>query len=108
MRKGPRRAEQLLGNDKLNIAWWHCGVMSSTPCRPGVGSPTPNGPVADRKLTYSWLYGDAIPAKSPRTLRDSRTWITPTILRRHAGIARICDHVMYTSIMLMRLIDSGR
>lgn len=56
---------------------------------------------------YAWLYGDVIHAKSPRSpvIRDLD--IDQRYYAAAPGIARICDRVIYTQMMIKGLIDKG-
>ena len=56
---------------------------------------------------YSWLYGDVIHANSPRSPAIRELSIDQRYYAAAPGIARICDRVIYTHIMLMGLIDKG-
>ena len=67
----------------------------------------PSGTVTDRKLMYSWLYGDVIHAKSPRSTAIRDLDINQRYYAAAPGIARICDRVIYTHIMLMGLIEKA-
>jgi hypothetical protein len=71
--------EQLVGTDKLNeeidLVWWHGYwrfVIDANLAAQAYWVMTPSGTTTDRKLMYSWLYGDVIHAKSPRSpaIRD--------------------------------------
>lgn len=97
-------------NDEIDIDWWKGYWQHAIDGNLGAQAfwvATPSGKITDRKLMYAWLYGDVIHAKSPRAgvIRD-----LDIDDRYHAaapGIARICDCVIYTSIMLQGLIDKG-
>ena len=56
---------------------------------------------------YSWLYGDVIHAKSPRSPAIRDLDIDQRYYAAAPGIARICDRVIYTHIMLTGLIEKG-
>ena len=106
--------EQLVGthalNEEIDLDWWRNywrAVIDANLDAQAYWVATPSGTVTDRKLMYSWLYGDVIHAKSPRSpvIRDLR--IDQRYFAAAPGIARICDRVIYTHIMLMGLIDKG-
>jgi hypothetical protein len=106
--------ESLIGAEKLteeiDLAWWRGywrEVIDANLDAQAYWVATPSGTITDRKLMYAWLYGDVIHAKSPRSpvIRD-----LDIDQRYHAaapGIARICDRVIYTQIMVEGLIDKG-
>ncbi|MGV0656415.1 hypothetical protein ABQE48_21370 [Mycolicibacterium thermoresistibile] len=106
--------EQLIGTDALNeeidLAWWRNywrEVIDANLAAQAYWVATPSGNTTDRKLMYAWLYGDVIHAKSPRSpvIRDLS--IDQRYYAAAPGIARICDRVIYTHIMLMDLIEKG-
>ncbi|MEZ0355441.1 hypothetical protein [Mycobacterium sp. SA01] len=106
--------EQLVGtdtlDDEIDLQWWRDywqDVIDGNLAAQAYWVATPSGTVTDRKLMYSWLYGDVIHAKSPRSpvIRDLS--IDERYYAAAPGIARICDRVIYTHIMLMGLIDKG-
>lgn len=106
--------EQLAGTDKLDeeidLAWWHGywrEVIDANLSAQAYFVVTPSGETTDRKLMYAWLYGDVIHAKSPRSpvIRDLS--IDERYYAAAPGIARICDRVIYTQLMLRALIDKG-
>ncbi|ORW32254.1 hypothetical protein AWB91_12415 [Mycobacterium paraense] len=106
--------EQLIGTDKLNeeidLAWWHQywrEVIDANLNAQAYLVMTNNGQTTDRKLMYAWLYGDVIHAKSPKSpvIRDLS--IAQRYYAAAPGIARICDRVIYTQLMLKELIDKG-
>jgi hypothetical protein len=67
---------------------------------------TKSGSITDRKLMY-WRYGDVIHAQSPNSpvIRDLS--IHQRYYAAAPGIARICDRVIYTQIMIRVLFDQG-
>jgi hypothetical protein len=106
--------EAVVGTDKLNeeidLAWWHNywrEVVDANLDAQAYWVATRSGKVNDRKLMYAWLYGDVIHAQTPRSpvIRDL------DIDRRYyaaaPGIARICDRVVYTQLMITGLIEKG-
>lgn len=106
--------EQLVGadalNDEIDIDWWRTywrSVIDASLAAQAYWVATPSGTITDRKLMYAWLYGDVIHAKSPRSpvIRDLD--VDERYYAAAPGIARICDRVIYTHIMLMSLIDKG-
>jgi hypothetical protein len=106
--------EVLVGADKLNeeidLAWWHRSwriVLDANLGAQAYSVATPSGATTDRKLMYAWLYGDIIHAQSPRSpvIRDLD--IDQRYYAAASGIARICNCVIYTHIMLMGLIEKG-
>jgi hypothetical protein len=106
--------EEVVGSDKLNeeidLAWWHHywhEVIDANLDAQAYWVATPSGKITDRKLMYAWLYGDVIHAKSPRSpvIRDLD--IDHRYYAAAPGIARICDRVIYTQIMINELIDKG-
>lgn len=106
--------EQLVGTDKLNEeidrAWWHGywrHVIDANLAAQAYWVATPSGTTTDRKLMYSWFYGDVIHANSPRSPAIRDLGIDQRYYAAAPGIARICDRVIYTHIMLMGLIDKG-
>lgn len=106
--------EQLVGTEKLNeeidLAWWHGywrRVLDANLAAQAYWVATPSGTTTDRKLMYSWLYGDVIHANSPRSPAIRELSIDQRYYAAAPGIARICDRVIYTHIMLMGLIDKG-
>jgi hypothetical protein len=106
--------EQLVGTDKINeeidLAWWHGywrHVIDANLAAQAYWVMTPSGTTTDRKLMYAWLYGDVIHAKSPRSLAIRDLSIDQRYYAAAPGIARICDRVIYTHIMLTALIDKG-
>jgi hypothetical protein len=106
--------EQLVGTDKLNEeidpAWWHRywrEVIDANLAAQAYWVATPSGTVTDRKLMYAWLYGDVIHAKSPRSPAIRDLSIDQRYYAAAPGIARVCDRVIYTNIMLTGLIDKG-
>ncbi|MCA2321562.1 hypothetical protein JF732_14765 [Mycobacterium intracellulare] len=106
--------EQLVGTDTLNeeidLAWWHHywrEVIDANLAAQAYWVMTPSGTTTDRKLMYSWLYGDVIHAKSPRSPAIRDLSIDQRYYAAAPGIARICDRVIYTYIMLTGLIDKG-
>jgi hypothetical protein len=106
--------EQLVGTDRLNdeidLAWWHGywrHVIDANLAAQAYWVMTPSGTTTDRKLMYAWLYGDVIHAKSPRSAAIRDLDIDQRYYAAAPGIARICDRVIYTHIMLMGLIDKG-
>jgi hypothetical protein len=71
--------EQLVGtdtfNEEIDLAWWQDywrHVIDASLAAQAYWVATPSGTTTDRKLMYSWLYGDVIHAKSPRSpaIRD--------------------------------------
>jgi hypothetical protein len=56
---------------------------------------------------YAWLYGDVIHAQSPRSSVIHDLDIDQRYYAAAPGIARICDRVIYTQIMIRGLIDKG-
>src|SRR5258708_23948435 len=56
---------------------------------------------------YAWLYVDVIHAKSPRSPVIRAPDIDQRFYAAAPGIARICDRVIYTQIMIKELIDKG-
>jgi hypothetical protein len=106
--------EELIGTDKLNeeidLAWWHSYWREVIDANLGAQAywvATASGSITDRKLMYAWLYGDVVHAKSPKApvIRD-----LDINQRYHAaapGVARICDRVIYTQLMIKALIDKG-
>jgi hypothetical protein len=106
--------EQLVGSETLNeeidLAWWRDywrAVIDANLEAQAYLVATPSGTVTDRKLMYSWLYGDVIHAKSPRSPAIRDLDINQRYYAAAPGIARICDRVIYTQIMLKDLIDNG-
>lgn len=106
--------EQLVGtealNDEIDLAWWHRSwraVIDANLAAQAYWVATPSGTTTDRKLMNAWLYGDVIHAQSRRSpvIRDLS--IDQRYYAAAPGIARICDRVIYTHIMLMGLIDKG-
>jgi len=104
--------EELIGAAKLNneidLAWWHGywrEVIDANLDAQAYWVATPSGTITDRKLMYAWLYGDVIHARSPRSpvIRDLN--IDQRYYAAAPGIARICDRVIYTQIMIKGLID---
>lgn len=97
-------------NDEIDINWWKSYWHHAIDGNLGPQAywvATPSGTVTDRKLMYAWLYGDVIHAKSPRAgvIRDLD--IDQRYYAAAPGIARICDRVIYTNIMLTGLIEKG-
>lgn len=97
-------------NDEIDLAWWHGywqSVIDANLPAQAYWVAAPSGTTTDRKLMYAWLYGDVIHAKSPRSpvIRDLS--IDQRYYAAAPGIARICDRVIYTHIMLMGLIEKG-
>lgn len=106
--------EQLVGtdtlNDEIDLRWWRDywqDVIDGNLAAQAYWVATPSGTVTDRKLMYAWLYGDVIYAKSPRSPVVRDLSIDERYYAAAPGIARICDRVIYTHIMLMELIDKG-
>lgn len=106
--------EQLVGadalNDEIDLDWWKGYWRHAIDGNLGAQAywvATPSGKVTDRKLMYAWLYGDVIHAKSPRSgvIRDLD--IDQRYYAAAPGVARICDRVIYTSIMLKGLVDKS-
>ncbi|GCA97396.1 hypothetical protein [Mycolicibacterium sp. NCC-Tsukiji] len=106
--------EQLVGtealNEEIDLAWWRDywrAVIDANLAAQAYWVATPSGTTTDRKLMYAWLYGDVIHAQSPRSpvIRDLS--LDQRYYAAAPGIARICDRVIYTHIMLMGLIDKG-
>ena len=106
--------EQLVGtealNEEIDLAWWRDywrAVIDANLAAQAYWVATPSGTTTDRKLMYAWLYGDVIHAQSPRSpvIRDLS--IDQRYYAAAPGIARICDRVIYTHIMLTGLIDKG-
>ncbi|WP_082902127.1 hypothetical protein [Mycobacterium adipatum] len=106
--------EQLVGadalNDEIDLDWWKGYWRHAIDGNLGAQAywvATPSGTVTDRKLMYAWLYGDVIHAKSPRSAVIRDLDIDQRYYAAAPGIARICDRVIYTSIMLKGLVDRG-
>lgn len=106
--------ERLVGtetlNEEIDLAWWHDywrAVIDANLEAQAYWVATPSGTTTDRKLMYSWLYGDVIHAKSPRSPAIRDLDIDQRYYAAAPGIARICDRVIYTQIMLKGLIDKG-
>ncbi|OBF56734.1 hypothetical protein A5756_10610 [Mycobacterium sp. 852002-53434_SCH5985345] len=106
--------EQLVGTETLNaeidLGWWRDywrAVIDANLAAQAYWVATPSGTTTDRKLMYSWLYGDVIHAKSPRSRAIRDLDIDQRYYAAAPGIARICDRVIYTQIMLKGLIDKG-
>jgi hypothetical protein len=107
--------EQLVGtetlNEEIDLTWWRDywrAVIDANLAAQAYWVATPSGTTTDRKLMYTWLYGDVIHAKSPShrpAIRDLD--IDQRYYAAAPGIARICDRVIYTHIMLTGLIDKG-
>jgi hypothetical protein len=105
--------ERLVGaelNEEIDLAWWHGywrEVIDANLDAQAYWIATPSGTITDRKLMYAWLYGDVIHARSPRSpvIRDLD--IDQRYCAAAPGIARICDRVIYTQIMVEGLIDKG-
>ncbi|MFV8050376.1 hypothetical protein [Mycobacterium sp. 48b] len=106
--------EELVGTDTLNEeidpAWWRqywAQVVDANLEAQAYWVETPNGRITDRKLMYAWLYGDVIHAKARRSpvIRDLD--INQRYYAAAPGIARICDRVIFTQIMIDGLIEKG-
>lgn len=106
--------EAVVGTDKLDeeidLAWWHDywhKVIDANLEAQAYWVAPPSGKTTDRKLMYAWLYGDVIHAKSPKSpvIRDLS--IDQRYYAAAPGIARICDRVIYTQLMIRALIDQG-
>lgn len=106
--------EELVGTDKLNeeidVAWWHNywrAVIDANLDAQAYMVATKSGSVTDRKLMCAWLYGDVVHAKSPNSpvIRDLS--VNQRYYAAAPGIARICDRVIYTHLMIKVLIDKG-
>jgi hypothetical protein len=106
--------ESVVGTDMLNkeidLVWWHDywrEVIDANLDAQAYWVATQSGKITDRKLMYAWLYGDVIHAASPRSpvIRDLN--IDQRYYAAAPGIARICDRVIYTQIMIEGLIDKG-
>jgi hypothetical protein len=106
--------EAVVGTDKLNeeidLAWWHDywhEVIDANLDAQAYWVATPSGQTTDRKLMYAWLYGDVIHAQSPRSPVVRDLSIDQRYYAAAPGIARICDRVIYTQIMIKELIERG-
>ncbi|MHA3021295.1 hypothetical protein ACXPWS_13680 [Mycobacterium sp. BMJ-28] len=106
--------EDLVGSEALNeeidLAWWRNywrHVVDANLDAQAFWVSTPDGSTTDRKLMYAWLYGDVVHATSPRSPVIRGLSIDRRYHAAAPGIARICDRVIYTRIMLMGLIDKG-
>ncbi|MCX5044079.1 hypothetical protein OG921_12980 [Aldersonia sp. NBC_00410] len=97
-------------SDEIDLAWWHDywrQVIDANLAAQAYWVETPSGSVTDRKLMYAWLYGDVIHAQSPTAPAIRDLDIDHRYYAAAPGIARICDRVIYTQIMMKGLIDSG-
>ena len=82
-------AERL--NEEIDVEWWRTYWRQAVDGNLGPQAysvTTDAGSVTDRKLMYAWLYGDVLHAAAP-------------------VIARICDRVVYTHMMITELIEKG-
>jgi hypothetical protein len=106
--------EELVGtsilNDEIDLDWWHRSWRAAVDANLAPQAywvATPSGTTTDRKLMYAWLYGDVVHAQSPRSAVIRDLSIDQRYFAAAPGIARICNRVIYTHIMLMGLIDKG-
>ncbi|WP_159230983.1 hypothetical protein [Mycolicibacterium vanbaalenii] len=106
--------EQLVGtealNEEIDLTWWRDywrAVIDANLAAQAYWVATPSGTTTDRKLMYAWLYGDVIHAQSRRSSVIRDLSIDQRYYAAAPGIARICDRVIYTHIMLKGLIDKG-
>lgn len=106
--------EELVGTEKLNeeidLAWWHQywrEVIDANLNAQAYLVVTINGKTTDRKLMYEWLYGDLIHAKARRSPVICDLSIDERYYAAAPGIARICDRVTNTQLMIKALIDKG-
>jgi hypothetical protein len=106
--------KELVGAEKLDseidLAWWreywHEAIDANLAAQ-AYWVATPTGSITDRKLMYAWLYGDVIHAQAPRSPAIRDLDVNQRYYAAAPGIARICDRVIYTSIMVRGLIDKG-
>ncbi|MFT4043815.1 MAG: hypothetical protein QM673_11705 [Gordonia sp. (in: high G+C Gram-positive bacteria)] len=68
---------------------------------------TESGSITDRKLMYAWIYGDLVHATAPRSPVIQDLSIDDRYHAAAPGIARICQLVITTQIMLLDLIEKG-
>ena len=106
--------EEMVGSDRLNeeidVPWWHQNwreVIEGSGDAQAYVVGTQSGSITDRKLMYAWIYGDVVHANAPRpkVIRDLS--IDDRYQAAAPGIARICDRVIYTFIMIRDLVDKG-
>lgn len=106
--------EEVVGSEKLSteidLDWWRGywrEVIDANLDAQAYYVGTRNGSITDRKLMYAWLYGDVVHAMTPRSpiIRDLS--IDDRFQAAAQGVARICDRVIYTAVMLKSLIDQG-
>jgi hypothetical protein len=97
-------------NEEIDLAWWHGyrrEVIDANLDAQAYLVMTQSGTTTDRKLMYSWLYGDVIHATAPRSPAIRDLDIDQRYYAAAPGIARICDRVIYTYLMLGSLIAKG-
>ncbi|MCW2591766.1 MAG: hypothetical protein JWQ86_4193 [Mycobacterium sp.] len=106
--------EELVGSERLNeeidLPWWHGywkSVIDANFDTQAYFVVTQSGSVTDRKLMYAWLYGDVLHAKAPRSAVIRDLDINERYHAAAPGIARICDRVIYTHLMLTELLEKG-
>ncbi|OFJ51750.1 hypothetical protein BEL07_21235 [Mycolicibacterium grossiae] len=106
--------EQVAGTDSLNeeidLEWWHHywrAVIDANLGAQAYWAATPSGDTTDRKLMHTWLDGDVIHAQSPRSSVIRDLSLDQRYYDAAPGIARICDRVIYTHLMLTALIEKG-
>lgn len=97
-------------NDEIDLQWWRDywrNVVDANLDPQAFWVSTPEGSTTDRKLMYAWLYGDVVHAKSSSSPVIRGLSIDRRYYAAAPGIARICERVIYTRVMLMGLISKG-
>lgn len=106
--------EELVGTDQLNehidLPWWHGywdHAVDGNLEAQAYWVSTVSGTITDRKLMYAWLYGDVVHANAKKSPAIQKLDINDRYHAAAPGIARICERVIYTSMMLGELIGKG-
>ncbi|MBA4025197.1 MAG: hypothetical protein C0482_22825 [Gordonia sp.] len=101
-------AEKL--GEQIDLEWWRefwREIIDANRNAQAYLLTTRNGSITDRKLMYAWLYGDVVHAASPRSPIVRELSIDDRFQAAAHGVARICDRVIYTAMMLKTLIEDG-
>ncbi|MGF6885981.1 hypothetical protein ABIA39_007506 [Nocardia sp. GAS34] len=109
-----RALETLVGRTVLDsvidVDWWYetwAEAVDGSKDAQAYCIVTEAGAITDRKLMYAWLYGDVVHAKAMRSPAIQALGINERYYAAAACIARICDRVASTSVMIMHLADLG-
>ncbi|GAA3715873.1 hypothetical protein GCM10022238_33130 [Gordonia hankookensis] len=97
-------------NEEIDLDWWReewKNIIDGNGEAQAYIVGTASGQITDRKLTYAWIYGDLVHATTPRSLVIKDLSIDDRYHAAAPGIARICNLVITTHIMLVSLIDKG-